>query len=66
MSTGPMTQLSNKEAPRILVFLNTSFSLSYFTLVNGGYIIKISPIANGMLVVPAEKELIKPDDEGMK
>ena len=35
-------------------------------LVNGGYIIKISPIANGILVVPEEKELIKLTVFGIK
>ncbi len=35
-------------------------------MANGGYIIKIKPIANGILVVPLEKELIKLLLEGMK
>jgi hypothetical protein len=35
-------------------------------LVNGGYIIKINPMAKGILVVPVENELIKVDDEGKK
>ncbi len=61
-----MTQLSNKEAPSTLVFLNTSFSLSYLTLVKGGYIIKIKPIANGILVVPEENELMKREPDGKK
>lgn len=49
-----MIQLSNKDTPSTLVFLKTSLSFSYFTLVNGGYIIRISPIAKGILVVPEE------------
>jgi hypothetical protein len=36
------------------------------TLVNGGYIIKINPIANGILVVPEENELMKSAEFGMK
>jgi hypothetical protein len=35
-------------------------------LVNGGYIIKINPMAKGILVVPDEKELINPDELGIK
>ena len=66
ISTGPIIQLSNKETPSTFVFLNTSLSLSYLTLVKGGYIIKINPMANGILVVPVEKELIKMDDDGKK
>jgi hypothetical protein len=36
----------------------------YFYLANGGYIIRISPIAKGILVVPLEKELMKSPLEG--
>jgi len=32
--------------------LNTSPSSSYFTLASGGYIMRIRPIAMGILVVP--------------
>jgi hypothetical protein len=35
-------------------------------LVNGGYIIKIKPIANGTFVVPDENELIKSAELGIK
>jgi hypothetical protein len=63
---GPITQLRNNDAPNTFVFLNTSFSLLYFTLVKGGYIININPIASGILVVPVEKELIKEAEEGKK
>jgi hypothetical protein len=63
---GPTTQFRNKDAPSTLVFLNTSFNLSYLTLVNGGYIIRIRPMASGILVVPDEKELMNDDDEGKK
>ena len=58
-----MIQLSSKETPSTLVFLKTSFSFPYFTLVNGGYIISISPIAKGILVVPEENELINAEVE---
>ena len=50
----------------IFVFLKTAFILSYFTFAKGGYIIKISPMANGMLVVPFEKELMNPGLSGIK
>ena len=63
---GPTIQLRNKEAPKTFVFLNTSPICSYFTFANGGYIIRISPIAKGILVVPLEKELISPLLEGIK
>ncbi|ESU18952.1 hypothetical protein FCR2A7T_23580 [Flavobacterium cauense R2A-7] len=36
------------------------------TFMSGGYIIKINPIAKGTLVVPEEKELIKPEESGIK
>ena len=61
-----MIQFSNKETPKTFVFLKTSFSLSYLTFANGGYIIRINPIAKGIFVVPDENELIKDDDEGIK
>jgi hypothetical protein len=35
-------------------------------LVKGGYIIKIKPIAKGILVVPLENELMKVDEDGKK
>ena len=40
--------------------------VSYFTFANGGYIINIKPMAKGILVVPLENELIKPEDDGIK
>lgn len=66
INVGPITQLSNNETPKTFVFLNTSFSFSYLTFANGGYIISIKPIAKGMFVVPDEKELMNIDDEGKK
>ena len=66
MSIGPVIQLRNKDTPNTFVFLKTLRILSYLTLANGGYIIKINPIAKGILVVPDEKELIKADDDGKR
>ena len=66
ISTGHKIQFRNNEAPKTLVSLNTPPIFSYFTFASGGYIINISPIANGLLVVPLEKELINPDDDGIK
>ncbi|GAC1425549.1 MAG: hypothetical protein NVS1B13_20310 [Flavisolibacter sp.] len=66
MRIGPITQFRSKDTAKTLVFLNTSFNFSYFTLANGGYIISIKPIAKGMFVVPDEKELMNVEDEGKK
>lgn len=66
MRTGPMIQLSNNETPSTFVLRKTSFILPYCTLAKGGYIININPTARGILVVPEENELTKPDDDGMK
>jgi hypothetical protein len=63
---GPMIQLRNNETPNTLVFLKTSFNLSYFTFAKGGYIIRIKPIAKGILVVPVEYELMNRLDDGKK
>ncbi len=49
---GPMTQFCTSDRPRTLKFLNTSPSSSYFTLASGGYIMRIRPMAMGILVVP--------------
>ena len=56
---GPMTQFWTSERPRTFLFLNTSPSSSYLTFASGGYIIKIRPMAMGMLVVPTWKLLMK-------
>jgi len=63
---GPITRLSNKETPNTFVCLNTSFSVSYFTLANGGYIININPTAKGIFVVPEENELMSLEEDGKK
>ena len=49
---GPMIQFCSSERPRTFRFLKTSPSSSYLTLASGGYIIRIRPMAIGMLVVP--------------
>ena len=41
-----------RESRRTRQFLNTSPSSSYFTLARGGYIMRINPMAMGILVVP--------------
>jgi hypothetical protein len=66
MRTGPITQLSNKDIPKTFVFLKTSFSFSYRTFANGGYIMRIKPTAKGMFVVPVEKALMNVEEEGKK
>jgi hypothetical protein len=40
--------------------------LFVFYFANGGYIIRIRPIAKGILVVPKENELMKSPLEGKK
>ena len=47
-----MTQFCTSDSPSTFQLRNTSPSSSYFTLASGGYIIRISPMAMGMLVVP--------------
>jgi hypothetical protein len=66
ISIGPIIQLRNKDIPKTFVLLKTSFSFSYLTFANGGYIISIKPIAKGMFVVPEENELMNVEDDGKK
>ena len=54
MSTGPTTQFWISETSSTFQSRNTSGSFSYRTFANGGYIIKIKPIAIGIFVVPTE------------
>src|SRR5690606_5024893 len=63
---GPITQLRTRDKVRTLVSLKTSPKFSYFTFASGGYIIKINPIAKGILVVPLEKEFINTDEDGIR
>ena len=66
MTNGPMTQLSRSDILKTFVSLKTLPIFPYRTLAKGGYIITISPIARGILVVPEENELIKVDEDGKK
>ena len=50
---GPITQFCTSDNPSTFQSRNTSPSSSYFTLASGGYIMRISPMAMGMFVVPA-------------
>jgi hypothetical protein len=66
MSTGPIIQFKVRESVSTFVFLKTSAKRSYRTFVNGGYIIRIKPMAIGILVVPCERELIQLEEFGKK
>ena len=66
MRNGPKIQVIRKETTSNLGFANTFGICENFTFVNGGYIIKIKPIANGILVVPFENEFIKSSADGIK
>ncbi len=61
-----MTQFCNSDRPRTFVLRKTSGRRSYFTLAKGGYIIRIRPMAIGMLVVPTWKRLMKASTPGTK
>jgi hypothetical protein len=63
---GPMIQVINIDKEKSFRLLKSAGIFSNRTFVNGGYIIKISPKANGILVVPDENELMKSGIEGMK
>jgi len=52
---GPMIQFSSKDNPNTLWFLNTLPNSSYLTLVRGGYIITIKPMAMGIDVVSIDR-----------
>ena len=53
-----MIQFCTSERPRTFQLRNTSPSSSYCTLASGGYIIRIRPMAMGMLVVPTENGVL--------
>ena len=61
---GPITQFWRRESPTIFRSRKTSPISSYFTLAKGGYIIRMSPTAIGMLVVPTWNELMNPSTPG--
>ena len=52
---GPITQFCTSDRPSTRLLRKTSWSSSYRTRVNGGYIIRISPTAIGTEVVPMLK-----------
>ena len=54
ISTGPITQFCTSDRPSTFQLRKTSPSSSYRTFASGGYIIRIRPMAIGMLVVPTE------------
>ena len=66
IKNGPIIQVMKKETNNNLRFVNTFGIFSKRTFAKGGYIITISPMAKGMLVVPLENELMKLAEEGIK
>jgi hypothetical protein len=66
IKNGPIIQVIKNDAVSNFGFSNIFAILEKSIFVNGGYIIKISPIAKGILVVPDENELIKPAEFGIK
>ncbi len=61
-----MTQFWTSDRASTLPLRKTSPSSSYFTLARGGYIIRIRPMAMGMLVVPDWNLLMNPTTAGTK
>ena len=55
ISTGPRTQFWNSDSASTRLSAKTRGSSSYFTFARGGYIIRISPMAMGMLVDPTDR-----------
>jgi hypothetical protein len=66
ITKGPTIQFWVSERLKSFRFLKTNGSFSYFTFASGGYIIKTSPTAMGILVVPELNEFQKPDIPGIK
>ena len=64
--TGPTIQFWTSDRPRTFVSLNTLCSSSYRTFASGGYIIRMSPIAIGIDVVPTESPVISAGPAGEK
>jgi hypothetical protein len=63
---GPTIHVINKEVQSSFPCLNIDGTSVKSTLVSGGYIIIMSPTANGILVEPEENELIQADESGIK
>ncbi len=57
MRIGPMIQFWTRDNMSTRVLRNTGPSFSYLTLASGGYIIRMRPMAIGMLVVPTWNKL---------
>jgi hypothetical protein len=66
ITIGPIIQFIVRDRLKSLRFLNTRGSFSYLTFARGGYIIRIRPIAIGMLVVPELNEFQNPEMPGTK
>jgi hypothetical protein len=66
IKNGPTIQVIKKEVVSSFGFSNIFGTCEKSIFVNGGYIININPMANGILVVPEENELIKSDELGIK
>src|SRR5690606_10252409 len=66
INIGPIIQFRTSETLNTFVSLNTCPRFSYFTFAKGGYIIKINPMAKGILVVPLEKEFMKLEEDGIR
>ena len=64
--TGPTIQFWTTERPSTFVFRNTFRSSSYFTFASGGYIMRMSPTAIGIEVVPTERPVIRAGTAGEK
>ena len=56
MRMGQATQLSRRERARSLLSLKTSGIFEYWTFAKGEYIMRMSPAAMGMFVVPTLME----------
>ena len=66
MKKGAIIQVINNDIKINFKFLKIRGISSYFTFAKGGYIIKINPIAKGMLVVPLDKLSKDVEIEGIK
>jgi hypothetical protein len=64
INKGPIIQFKIKEINKSFLLAKTLFNSSYFTFAKGGYIIKIKPMAMGILVEPLENLFIKPGVPG--
>jgi len=64
--SGPIIQFWTSDRARTRVFLKTSGSSSYFTFASGGYIMRMSPTAIGIEVVPTERRVMPRAIPGIK